>query len=272
MTENGEVQQARSPGPGLDERTEILIGAEGCARLAQASVLVAGLGGVGSHAAEALARAGVGRLILADHDRVAASNLNRQLVALQSTLGRPKVQVMAERIEDINPDCRTTCLATFLTAEGMPDLIAGQTFDLVVDAIDSLNSKVALLATALASNRPIFSSMGAGGRLDPGAIRIADLMETSVCPLARVVRQRLRRRGFNRGVVAVWSDEQPQAPGAPQATERGRPRAVNGTISYLPALFGFTLAGCAIRALLAAPAAERLHDAPQSERASPGST
>jgi tRNA A37 threonylcarbamoyladenosine dehydratase len=231
---------------GLTERTEILIGPEGCARLSRAHAFVAGLGGVGAYAAEALARAGVGRLTLADQDVIEPSNLNRQLPALHSTLGQSKTAVMAARIGDIHPDCQVGIIAQFLAPEDMP-LVTDSGCDLVLDAIDSLSSKVALLATALNAGLPVISSMGAGGRLDPGALRISDLAETRVCPLARVVRQRLRRQGYERGVIAVWSEE---APHPPQPTSRGRGRAVNGTISYLPALFGLTMAGCAIRHLL----------------------
>ena len=233
----------------LHQRTQILVGDAGIRRLGAAHILVAGLGGVGSFAAEALARAGVGRLTLADHDVVAGSNLNRQLVALGSTLGRPKAEVMAERIRDINPDCQVTLIQRFLGPEDMAPLL-GPGFDQVVDAIDSLGSKVELIATALRQGVPIASSMGAGGRLDPTRLRVGDLMDTQVCPLARVVRSRLRRRGMGRGVTVVWSDEPPCPPLPPEDLGRGRPRAVNGTISYLPALFGLTLAGIVLNRLI----------------------
>jgi tRNA A37 threonylcarbamoyladenosine dehydratase len=234
----------------LWERSRILIGTDGIERLRNAHVLLAGLGGVGSYAGEALARAGIGRLTIADHDQVAASNLNRQLCALHSTLGRNKAAIMAARIADINPDCRLTVIDGFLAAEALPSLMADGGFDQVVDAIDSLNSKVALIAAALTANVPIAASMGAGGRLDPTRIQVGDLMTSQVCPLAREVRRRLRRRGLGRGVLAVWSDEPPLPPLPPESTSRGRPRAVNGTISYLPALFGLTLAGCVIQRVL----------------------
>ncbi len=249
-----EAETPQAPIPETDaalwERTRILVGDAGVARLRDARVLLAGLGGVGSFAAEALARAGVGRLSLADHDRVAPSNLNRQLVALGSTLGRPKVEVMGERVRDINPACDLVLLDRFLPADEMADLVA-EGFDHVVDAIDSLNSKVALIAACVEAGVPIASSMGAGGRLDPTRIRAGDLMDSRGCPLARNVRQRLRRRGVERGVCAVWSEEPPHRPLPPEPTGRGRPRAVNGTVSYLPALFGLTLAGLAIQRLLA---------------------
>jgi tRNA threonylcarbamoyladenosine dehydratase len=233
----------------LFERTHILVGDEGVARLRAARVLVAGLGGVGSFAAEALARAGVGDLTLADFDRVAPSNLNRQLVALDSTLGELKTRVMATRIRAINPDCRLTLIEHFLAPDEMPRLLADG-YHQVADAIDSLSSKVALIEAAVRSGTPIVSSMGAGGRLDPGRVRLGDLMDTQACPLARAVRTRLRRAGIGRGVTVVWSDEPAAPPLAPAPTGRGRPRAVNGTISYMPALFGLMLAGALIRRIV----------------------
>ncbi|MEA3276630.1 MAG: tRNA threonylcarbamoyladenosine dehydratase [Pseudomonadota bacterium] len=231
------------------ERTRIIVGDAGVGRLRSARVLVAGLGGVGSFAAEALARAGIGHLTLADFDLVAPSNLNRQLVALGSTVGRKKVEVMGERVRDINPECRLTLMDRFLHADEMPELLAPG-FHFVVDAIDSLNSKIALIATAREEGIPVACSMGAGGRTDPSRIRIGDVMDSDVCPLAREVRRRLRRRGVSRGVLAVWSDEPPCAPLPPEPTDRGRPRSVNGTVSYLPALFGMTLAGVVVHRLL----------------------
>jgi tRNA A37 threonylcarbamoyladenosine dehydratase len=216
---------------------------------------------VGSFAAEALARAGVGALTLADHDRVAGSNLNRQVIALGSTLGRPKAEVMADRIRDINPDCRVTLIQRFLAPEDIPGILE-QGFHQVVDAIDSLSSKVELIADAVGRGTPILSSMGAGGRLDPTRLQVGDLMDTRVCPLARAVRSRLRRRGIGRGVTVVWSDEPPCPPLPPEDLGRGRPRAVNGTMSYLPALFGLTLAGLLVRRLLAEEPAPRNGEVP----------
>jgi tRNA A37 threonylcarbamoyladenosine dehydratase len=236
-------------GDPLFERTRILVGEDGIAALAAARVFLAGLGGVGSYAAEALARAGVGGITLVDHDRVAASNLNRQLPALHSTLGRPKIKVMAERILDINPACQLTLVEDFLSADDVAAHLAGG-YQVVLDAIDSLASKTALIETAYRAGLAVVSSMGAGGRLDPTRLRVTDLHATRVCPLARAVRTQLRRRGVGRGVTAVWSDEPPLPPLPPEDVGRGRPRAVNGTVSYVPALFGLTLAGVAIRSVL----------------------
>lgn len=242
------TQDLHSDAP-IWERTRIIVGDAGVERLRAARVLLAGLGGVGSFAAEALARAGVGHLTLADFDLVSASNLNRQLVALRSTLGRKKIEVMGARIRDINPACELILLDRFLHSDGMADLLSPG-FHFVADAIDSLSSKVALLAACLEAGIPIASSMGAGGRMDPTRIRVGDLMDSQVCPLAREVRRRLRRRGLDRGVLAVWSDEVPCLPLPPEATARGRPRAVNGTVSWMPALFGLTLAGSVVTRLL----------------------
>ena len=243
-----------NPGPDdlahpLWARTRILVGEEGIARLAHARIFLAGLGGVGSFAAEALARAGIGQMTLADSDQVEPSNLNRQLVALHSTLGRRKTEVMAERIQDINPDCRLTLVEHFLDRDGIEQwLVPG--FDYVVDAIDSLNSKLALLETACARGLPVVSSMGAGGRMDPSRLRIGDLMDSAGCPLAREVRRRLRRRGLGRGIISVWSEEPARPPRPPEPTGRGRARAVNGTLSYIPALFGIMLAGVVVQAII----------------------
>lgn len=233
----------------LYQRTRILVGDSGVERLRGARVLVAGLGGVGSYVAEALARAGVGSLVIVDHDRVAASNLNRQLPALHSTLGLPKVEVMARRLSEINPHCRLVALDQFISAETCPELLSPD-LNLVIDAIDSLTCKVELIAQCLERELAVLSSMGAGGRMDPTRVMASDLMDTQVCPLARAVRTRIRRRGLGRGIRVVWSDEQPRPPLPPEDTGQGRPRAVNGTVSYMPAIFGLTLAGLAIRRLL----------------------
>jgi len=231
------------------ERAEILIGRDGLEKLASRHVFLAGLGGVGSWCAEALARAGVGRLTLADMDVVAVSNINRQLPALLSTVGRPKAEVMAERIRDINPDCRLTLITDFLTPDNIPALLPDDA-DYVVDCIDSLNCKVALIVEAHGRGLRVASSMGAGNKLDPTRVKVSDIAETEVDTLARVARKRLRKRGVERGVLVVWSDEPGRPPLPPEPVSQGRARAVNGTISYLPPLFGFMLAGAVVQRLL----------------------
>lgn len=231
------------------ERTEILIGAEGVERLAGKHVFLAGLGGVGSWCAEALARAGIGRLTLVDMDTVAVSNINRQMPALLSTVGRRKTEVMAERIRDINPDCGLTVLDTFIDPDNVDGLLPADT-DYVVDCIDSLNCKVALIATAHGRGIPVAASMGAGNKLDPGRIHLADISKTQVDPLAREVRNRLKRMGIAKGILTVYSDEPGRPPRPPEPTSHGRARAVNGTIAHMPPLFGLMLAGAVINALL----------------------
>ncbi|NCS65518.1 MAG: tRNA threonylcarbamoyladenosine dehydratase [Hydrogenophilales bacterium CG03_land_8_20_14_0_80_62_28] len=235
--------------PDQFERAAILIGEEGVARLAARHVFLAGLGGVGSWCAEALARAGVGRLTLVDMDTVAVSNINRQMPALFSTVGRKKTEVMAERVLDINPNCGLTILDTFIDPDNVDGLLAADT-DFVVDCIDSLNCKVALIATAYRRAIPVAASMGAGNKLDPSRIKLADISKTQVCPLAREVRHRLKRQGIETGILTVYSDESGRPPRPPEATSHGRARAVNGTISYLPPLFGLMLAGAVIQRLL----------------------
>ena len=233
------------------ERTHILLGDAGLATLAAKHVFVAGLGGVGSYCAEALARAGIGRLTLVDHDVVAASNINRQLPALLSTVGRSKAELMRERILDINPACGLTVVRSFLNVHNVHELVPADC-DFVVDAIDSLACKVALVGESMKRGLRVASSMGAGNRLDPRRIRVADLGETQMCPLARQMRKRLKRHyGLDEGVLAVFSDEPPRPPLPPRPVDGpGRPRAVNGTISYMPPLFGLMLAGAVIQILL----------------------
>jgi len=233
----------------LFERSHILIGDEGIARLQASHVLIAGIGGVGSFTAEALARLGVGQLTLLDHDVVSPSNINRQLIALNSTVGQLKTSVMAKRINDINPHCRVTVMNDFLSPDSVPALLE-HPFDIIVDAIDSMSSKTALIEMAWRQDIALFSSMGAGGKLDPTQIRTGDLMDTTICKLAKQLRGHLRKRGVGRGIQTVYSIEPSIPPLPPEAVERGRPRAVNGTVSYMPSLFGLTLAGLVANRLI----------------------
>jgi tRNA A37 threonylcarbamoyladenosine dehydratase len=236
------------------QRTHILLGDEGIARLARMHVFVAGLGGVGSYCADALARAGIGRLTLLDHDVVAPSNINRQLPALLSTVGEPKVRLMTHRVHDINPKCQVHAERTFLDTENIDELVP-EDVDYVVDAIDSLACKVALVGESVKRGLKVASSMGAGNKLDPTRIKIADISKTEMCPLARQMRKRLQRHyNISKGVLTVFSDEPGSAPLPPQPVDGpGRPRAVNGTISYMPPLFGLMLAGAVVQRLLREP-------------------
>ncbi|AHK80466.1 thiamine biosynthesis protein ThiF [Ectothiorhodospira haloalkaliphila] len=239
--------------PDIHERTRMLLGDAGLEQLRRCHVFIAGLGGVGASAAEAIARAGVGRITLLDHDVVGPSNLNRQLVALHSTLGRPKAHVMAERIADIHPAARVIVRQDFLSPDNVADLLPADC-DFVLDGIDSIACKAALVHTCQQRGLSVISSMGAGGRLDPTAVRVGPLATTEKCPLARELRKRLRRLGGHLDYPVVYSTETPIKGSEHRPIDgqvSGRPRAVNGTISYLPALFGLTLAGEVVRGLLA---------------------
>jgi tRNA threonylcarbamoyladenosine dehydratase len=234
------------------ERTELLVGAEALARLRERHVFIAGLGGVGSFAAEAVARAGVGRITLLDHDVVGASNLNRQLVALRSTLGQSKAEVMARRIADIDPEIAVAVRAEFLTPDNAAELVPADA-DWVIDCIDSIACKAAMVAGCLARGQRVISALGAGGRLDPTLIRVGRLDETRICPLARAMRKRMRRLGARQDYPVVYSLEEPRKGTEHRPIEGaapGRARSVNGTISYLPALVGLTAAGWVIRELI----------------------
>jgi tRNA A37 threonylcarbamoyladenosine dehydratase len=226
----------------LFERTHILIGDEGIDRLKASHILIAGIGGVGSFTAESLARMGIGEITLVDHDVVSGSNMNRQLVALNSTIGISKADVMANRIKDINPDCKLNIIKEFISPDSVHDLLH-LNLDAVIDAIDSMSSKAALIEGAWKNKMPIFASMGAGGKLDPTQIRTDDIMDTSMCKLAKQLRRHLRRRGVGKGVQAVYSLESPMSALPPEPVSHGRARAVNGTVSYMPSIFGLTLAG-----------------------------
>jgi tRNA A37 threonylcarbamoyladenosine dehydratase len=239
--------------PHPQARTEILIGAAGLARLRAAHVLVAGLGGVGGYAAEALGRAGVGRLTLLDHDVVSPSNLNRQLLALHSTIGQPKVEVMAERLRDIDPEIELHLIREFLQPDRADDLVTTTRYDYVADCIDSIACKAALVAACHRHGVPVISALGAGNCLDVSRVRVARLDQTQVCALARELRRKLRELNAPLDYPVVYSDEprRPPLPHQPVGGETpGRPRAMNGTISYMPALFGVMLAGFIIRRLL----------------------
>lgn len=230
-------------------RSRLLVGDASVEWLQQQHILLAGVGGVGGYIAEMVARAGVGRMTLIDMDRVAVSNLNRQLVALQSTLMQPKVEVMRARILDINPTCQVQVLPQMVCHDAAEVLMQIKP-SYVIDAIDSLACKVALLHAAYSASLPTFSSMGAGRRIDVNAVYTCDLMETQGCALARSVRQRLRKLGVGRGIRVVVSKELPSNCGPVEAVSEGRARVVNGTISYMPALFGVMLAGEVIKHML----------------------
>lgn len=234
-------------------RTRQLLGSDAMQKIQKAKVGIFGLGAVGSFALEALARSGVGHLCLIDFDRVDASNINRQLLALHSTVGEEKAALAKARVNDINPACKIKVHSSFINAESLDSLLE-EDMDVVVDAIDGLNSKVNLLVKAKEMNLPIISSMGAGGRVDVSKITTGDISETEICPLARVVRRRLRRRNVHEGIKTVFSVEKPlnKQPFNPDDAvdalkDHGRSRPPIGTITWVPGVFGLAIAGEVIK-------------------------
>ena len=232
-------------------RTRMLLGSAAMERLARCRVAVFGLGGVGGYAVEALARSGVGALDLIDNDTFAESNLNRQLLATLDTVGRPKAETAAERVRRINPDCRVTVYPVFYLPETQ-DLFDFSQFDYVVDAIDTVTGKLALVRQAQAAGTPVISAMGTGNKLDPTALRVSDISETSVCPLARVMRRECSRRGIDR-LKVVWSSEPPRRPlePLPAAEQKKGPRkGVPGSTAFVPAAAGRILAAEVVKDLI----------------------
>lgn len=220
-------------------RIQRLVGEDAMARLAAARVAVFGIGGVGGYVAEALARSGVGKLDLIDHDTVALSNLNRQIIALHSTVGQSKVDVMARRIADINPEAEVRAIPLFYLPE-TADRFDFHEYDYVVDAIDTVAGKMELVRRAREANVPIICSMGAGNKLDPTAFRVADIYKTSVCPLAKVMRGLCRKEGI-RSLKVVYSEEPPMTPAPPEGHTEGK-------IPPASAIFAPAAAGLAIAA------------------------
>ena len=268
VSERGQIPQ-------WQERTALLLGEEALLRLREAVVVVAGLGGVGAYAAEMVARAGVGRMVLIDSDRVGESNKNRQLLALDSTLGRLKTEVMAERLLDINPELHIVKVPEYLTEDNIPEVFenalremalcgssdpdgaltdepaasTGLAPDFVIDAIDTLAPKIALISHCVHSGIPLVSSMGAGAKLDTTKVRLTDLSKSYNCPLAFILRKKLRKIGITKGFPVVFSEELPEREAiVPTEGERNKKSQV-GTISYLPAVFGCVCAQAAVRHL-----------------------
>lgn len=231
------------------ERTELLLGSEKLSLLRRAHVLVVGVGGVGAYAAEMIARAGVGELTIADADVVGNSNINRQLVALHSTIGRQKCDVLAERLRDINPEIKLHTVNRFIKDDETDALLDSAKFDYIVDAIDTLSPKLALIKGALERNIPLVSSMGAGAKTDPTLMEIKDIAKTHHCPLAHMLRKRLHKIGISRGFRAVFSPE-PIREGAMILCEEQNKKSNVGTISYIPALFGIGCASVVVRDLI----------------------
>mgnify|MGYP001210683716 CR=1 FL=1 len=227
-------------------RTELLFGTERMERFAQSHVLVVGLGGVGAYAAEQICRAGIGQMTIVDADTVSLSNINRQLPALHSTIGKPKAEVVASRLEDINPELNLTVINEFIRDERTEEILMAAKYDFVVDAIDSLSPKVFLLYHAFQKGLPIVSSMGAGAKTDPSQIKVTDISKTFNCSLARSVRKRLHKLGIEKGIPVVFSTQMAD-PNAVIETENEQcKRTTAGTVSYMPAIFGCYLASYVI--------------------------
>jgi tRNA threonylcarbamoyladenosine dehydratase len=222
------------------------VGDKGIEKLVNAHVLIVGLGGVGSYAAEAIGRSGVGKMTIIDGDTVDPTNRNRQLQALASTHGQNKAVLMAERLKLINPEVQLDVIDKFKNPDDMKEFLA-QKFTYVIDAIDSISPKLYLLQTAYYNNQRIISSMGAGGKMDPTKIRVVDISQTDVCPMAQYVRKRLRYMNIYKGIKSVYSTEVPAKFSIMRTDGSKYKKSAYGTISYLPAAFGLTCASVVIR-------------------------
>lgn len=244
-------------------RTELLIGEDGLKRLKDSSVMVFGVGGVGSHCIEALARSGVGRLILVDNDAVSVTNINRQSIAYHSTIGRMKTEVMRERIRDIDPAITVRTYETFVLPDNLADLLdqaeksTEGKIDYIIDAIDTVSAKIALVEESLKRCVPLISSMGTGNKLHPELFEIADLADTSVCPLCRVMRRELKQRGIMH-LKVLYSKEKPvDTCGRSTGEDSGARRSLPGSISFVPPVAGLLIAGEVIRELAGINAGSR---------------
>ncbi len=226
-------------------RTALLMGDEALERLSRSTVAVVGVGGVGAYAAEMIARAGVGHLILLDCDVVSPSDKNRQLLATGSAMGRVKVEVMEERLKDINPAIEITKIEDYLTEENVPQMLGKYKIDFLVDAIDTLSPKLALIEYCVKGGIPHVSSMGSGAKYDATKVRLVDLSKSYNCPLAYIVRKKLRKRGIEKGFKVVFSEELPEREAIVEDAGRNKKSQV-GTISYMPAVFGCVCAQAAI--------------------------
>ena len=250
-------------GENWKERTGMLIGEDGLERLGRSAVVVAGAGGVGGYAAEMLVRAGIGHLVVIDSDVVSDSNRNRQILALKSTVGRPKCEVLAERLLDINPDLDIITLHTYITAsyhsDGTPfdepgetspqSLLDGMKIDFLVDAIDTVAPKLSLIKYCVDRHIPLVSSMGAGAKMDVTKVRITDISRSYNCPLAHVVRKRMRKMRVHKGFKVVFSEELADMDAIVPCDELNKKSQV-GSVSYLPAVFGCACAQAAVKGIL----------------------
>lgn len=232
-------------------RTQLMLGDEKVEKLMSKNVLVIGLGGVGGICAEMIVRAGIGKMTIVDNDTIDASNINRQIPALHSTIKKSKAQVLAARLLDINPLLRLTIVEAFVEDESMIALIKKEPWDYIVDCIDTLSAKVDLIKGCMDRKLNIISSMGAGGKLDPSQIKVADLSKTYECNLARYVRKRLQALGIKKGLKVVFSSEKPDQSRIIETENAYPKKSIIGTLSYMPAIFGCTVASVVIRDLMA---------------------
>lgn len=235
--------------PSWQERTQLLTGVESLTKLATANVLVCGLGGVGSYAAEQLARAGIGSMTIVDGDKVHETNRNRQLIALCSTEGLVKAEVTANRLKDINPDIKLTVIPEYIKDQRMIDILE-QGYDYVIDAIDTLSPKVYLIYHTVRLGIPLISSMGSGGKFDPSQIKVCDISETYNCKLAYYMRKRLHKLGIWEGFKAVYSPEVVSREAVALLEGEFNKKSTVGTISYMPAMFGCYCAAEVIKDLM----------------------
>ncbi|MCX6185048.1 MAG: tRNA threonylcarbamoyladenosine dehydratase [Flavobacterium sp.] len=231
------------------ERAELLFKSEGITKLEQANVLIVGLGGVGSFAAEFIARAGVGHMTIVDGDVIDITNINRQLPALHSTVGLPKVELMAARLLDINPEIKLTTIREFISPERALELITPE-FDYVLDCIDSITPKVNLLIAAKQKKIKIISNMGAGGKFEASKVKVTDISKSTTCPLAKVVRKRLKKEGIYRGIKVVFSTEIPDETSLKMTDGKNYKKSFYGTNSWMPCVFGLHAAETVIKELL----------------------
>lgn len=237
-----------------DSRTLLMLGEQKMERLRSSHVLVAGLGGVGAYAAEMLCRAGVGQITMFDGDTISVTNRNRQLPAMLSTIGKPKAELIKERLLDINPDIKLNAIQKYCNDEDLKKIIEEASYDYILDAIDTLSPKVFLIYNALQNNFKIVSSMGAGGKLDPSLIRVADIADTYQCKLAFFIRKRLHKLGVRTGFKAVFSSEiVPKECIVINEVQEQNKLTTVGTISYMPAMFGCFAASVVIRDLIESP-------------------
>ncbi|MBR0278257.1 MAG: tRNA threonylcarbamoyladenosine dehydratase [Clostridia bacterium] len=229
-------------------RTEILIGKDAVDKLKKSKVIIFGVGGVGSYAAEAIARSGIGHITLVDDDCVSITNINRQIIAMHSTIGQPKVEVMKKRINDINPCAQIEAVKCFYTHDNSDGFDFSQ-YDYVIDAVDTVSAKIEIVLRAQDSNVPVISSMGAGNKLDPTAFEISDIYKTSVCPLARVMRYELKKRGVKK-LKVVYSKEKPRKVESKTGGETYSRKKVPGSISFVPSAVGLIIASEVVKDLI----------------------